>query len=92
MKTLLNKELYKEIKKMDRKEMDEFFLGVYNKGFRDGTEAGNKADFKIKLVTVLQETKGVGEKTIEKVLHTLKKLEEAEETAKNLAVLNRKEQ
>lgn len=74
-KTLLPKSEYKKIKKLNREEMDTYFLGLYNKGFSDGADAGNKADFKIKLVQVLNKTKGVGDKTIKKVLNTLKEME-----------------
>ena len=55
--------------------MEIFLTSIYKDGFRDGANAGDNADFKIKLVQVLQNTKGVGEKTIKKVLDTLKKME-----------------
>lgn len=55
--------------------MEIFLTNIYKDGFQDGVNAGDNADFKIKLVQVLQNTKGVGEKTIEKVLGTLKEME-----------------
>ena len=55
--------------------MEIFLTNIYKDGFQDGANAGDNADFKIKLVQVLQNTKGVGEKTIEKVLGTLKEME-----------------
>ena len=55
--------------------MEIFLTNIYKDGFQDGVNAGDNADFKIKLVQVLQNTKGVGEKTIEKVLDTLKEME-----------------
>lgn len=73
-KNLINRKMYKEIKKYDRQEMERFLANIYKQGFDDGAEAGNNADFKIKLVQVLQNTKGVGEKTIEKVLATVKEM------------------
>ena len=48
---------------------------VYSQGFRDGVAAGAKADLKIKLVQAMKNTKGVGDKTIKKVLQTLKLME-----------------
>lgn len=75
MKKLLNRKIYKSVKKMDRQDMEIFLSGIYIEGFKDGAEAGDNADFKIKLVQVLQETKGVGDKTINKVLRTLKEME-----------------
>lgn len=74
-KNLINRKMYKEIKKYDRQEMERFLANIYKQGFEDGAEAGDNADFKIKLVQVLQNTKGVGEKTIEKVLGTVKEME-----------------
>lgn len=74
-KTFLPKQEYRKIKKLTREEMDEYFIGVYQKGFRAGAESGNNADFKIKLVQVLNKTKGIGPKTIDKVLQTLKEEE-----------------
>lgn len=74
-KNLINRKMYKEIKKYDRQEMERFLANIYKQGFEDGAEAGDNADFKIKLVQVLQNTKGVGEKTIEKVLATVKEME-----------------
>ncbi len=73
-KNLINRKMYKEIKKYDRQEMERFLANIYKQGFEDGAEAGDNADFKIKLVQVLQNTKGVGEKTIEKVLATVKEM------------------
>lgn len=75
-KNLINRKMYKEIKKYDRQEMERFLANIYKQGFEDGAEAGDNADFKIKLVQVLQNTKGVGEKTIEKVLGTLEEMDQ----------------
>lgn len=72
---LINRKQYKAIKKYDRNEMETFLANIYRQGFSDGAEAGENADFKIKLVEVLQATKGVGEKTIKKVLDTLREKE-----------------
>lgn len=78
-----NRSLYKKIKKMDRQEMEIFFKTVekngkvvgYQQGFKEGKEVAENADFKIKLVQVLNKTKGIGDKTIKKVLNTLKEME-----------------
>ncbi len=85
-KLTFNRNLYKKVKKMDRQEMENFFKFIeesgkrigYEQGFRDGADAGDKADFKIKLIQVLNNTKGVGDKTIRKVLNTLKEMEKSE--------------
>ena len=70
-----DRKTYKEIKKYNREEMNNFLSNLYREGFREGTESGEQADFKIKLVKVLQTTKGIGDKTIAKVLKTLKEME-----------------
>ena len=72
---LINRKQYKAVKKMDRQQMETFLAEIYHQGFQDGARTSKQADFKIKLVQVLQNTKGVGEKTIEKVLDTLKEME-----------------
>ena len=73
-KNVINRKMYKDIKKYDRQEMERFLSTLYKEGFQDGAKSGDNADFKIKLVQVLQSTKGVGEKTIEKVLKTFKEM------------------
>lgn len=75
-KQLLNRKLYKEIKKMDRQEMEEKFQETYclgfQQGFREGTKTGQQVDFKIELVQLLEGIKGIGEKTKEKILQAYK--------------------
>ena len=53
-----------------------FIASIYQSAFRDGAEAGIKADFKIKLIPLLEQTKGVGKATKTKILNTLKEMEE----------------
>lgn len=69
---LITRKQYKEIKKMDREEMEAFLAKIYLQGYEDGTEDAEVTDFKIKLMQVLERTKGVGPKTTEKILQTLK--------------------
>jgi len=73
-KKMINRKTYKKIKKMDRQEIEAFLAEIYHQGFQDGTEAGNKADFKIMLVQVLEKTKGVGPKTFDRIMETVKEL------------------
>lgn len=54
--------------------MEAFLAEVYNQGFQDGVEAGDNADFKIKLVEVLNNTKGIGPKLFERIMATVKEL------------------
>ena len=54
----------------------EFFLAnIYHKGFEDGVKASDNADFKIKLVQVLENTKGIGPKITNRILETVKGME-----------------
>lgn len=55
--------------------MEGYIMSIYNKGYEDGAKAAKIADFKIKLVQVLEKTKGIGPRTIDKVLNTLKEME-----------------
>ncbi len=52
-KNVINRKMYKDIKKYDRQEMERFLATLYKEGFQDGAKSGDNADFKIKLVQVL---------------------------------------
>lgn len=60
---------------MPSKFKDSIEKQIYMKGYRDGRKVVSDVDIKIKMVQVLKNTKGVGMKTIEKVLETLKEME-----------------
>lgn len=70
-----NRKMYNAIRKYDRQQMETYLKGVYSQGFRHGTESGNNADFKIKLVQVLNATKGIGPTLFDRILETSKKME-----------------
>lgn len=72
----INRDEYKAIKRYNREELEMFIASIYQSAFRDGAEAGIKADFKIKLIPLLEQTKGVGKATKTKILNTLKEMEE----------------
>ena len=61
--------IYKKIKKYDKKDMEEFIQSVYLKGFNDANRNTDKT--KIEVKEKLESVKGLGEKTIDKVLNTL---------------------
>lgn len=71
---LLNRKTYKNIKRMDRQEMEAFLARIYHQGYQDGVKDGNKADFKMQLVKVLENTKGVGPKTFDRIMKTVKEM------------------
>lgn len=49
---------------------------AYKKGFEDGLKVVTEVNFKMKLIELLNNTKGVGDKTIMKVLQTLREVKE----------------
>lgn len=71
---LINRKIYKKVKRVDRQEMETFLARIYHQGFQDGAEAGDNADFKIKLVEVLKNTKGIGPKLFDRVMETVKEM------------------
>lgn len=71
---LLNRKTYKAIKKMDRQEMEAFFVDTYHQGFEDGVKAGDNADFKIQLSKVLNATKGIGPVMYDRIMETVKEM------------------
>lgn len=54
--------------------MEAFLANIYKIGFEDGVEAGDNADFKIKLVEVLENTKGIGPKLFDRIMGTVKEM------------------
>lgn len=68
----INRKQYRRVKKMDRQEMDNFVRSIYRSGFKDGSEEGYRADFKIELVNILENTKGIGPKLFERIMSTAK--------------------
>lgn len=71
MKTyMFNRKKYRELKKMDHAQMDVFFQEVYKRGYHDGM-AENKMDIgagREFLLEVLSDIKGVGIKTVQKIM------------------------
>lgn len=58
--------IYKRIKKYDKEDMEEFVQSVYLKGFNDANRNTDKG--KIEVKEKLESVKGLGDKTIDKVL------------------------
>lgn len=75
---LVNRKTYKNVKKMDRQQMERFIVGVYSDGFNDGVNAGDNADFRIKLSEVLNSTKGVGPTLYDRIMARAKEMEGVE--------------
>lgn len=71
----LNRKMYKDIKKYDRQQMENFLKNIYSEGFRDGAEVGDKTDFRIRLSEVLNKTKGVGITLYDRIMENAKEVE-----------------
>lgn len=54
--------------------MEAFLANIYKLGFEDGAESAEAADFKIQLVEILNKTKGVGPKTFDNIMNTVKEM------------------
>lgn len=61
--------IYKQIKKYDKEDMEAYIEGVYLKGFNDAGRS--KGLDKIRAIEKLKTIKGLGEKTINKVISCL---------------------
>lgn len=59
---------------MDRNAMENFVKNIYRQAFKDGAEAGNKADFRIELSQILNNTKGVGIKLYDRIMENAKEV------------------
>ena len=71
----LDRSQYKQIKRMNRDDMNEFLERLYKNGFEDGVESSNNADFRIRLSQVLENTKGIGPKLYDRIMETEKGME-----------------
>ena len=54
--------------------MNNFCANIYHSGFKDGVDAGTKADLKILLHEILQDTKGIGPVLRDRIMETYKQL------------------
>lgn len=71
---LIDRETYKKIKRMNRKELQTFLANVYKTGFREGTEVGEDTNFRIRLSKVLNNTKGVGTVLYDRIMEKAKEV------------------
>lgn len=69
----MNREQCKSVKRMDRKQMEDFICDVYNEGYADGKAAapGVKAS---DIASVLIGIKGVGTKKAAEIMAEINKL------------------
>lgn len=74
MKTFnLNRKVYKDLKKKDHQQMNDYMTALYKQGFDDGL-ASATIDYDV-LKKVLLEVKGIGVVKAEAVINRLKELD-----------------
>lgn len=69
----LNRKVYKDLKKKDHKQMNDYMTALYKQGFDDGL-ASASIDYDV-LKKVLLEVKGIGVVKAEAVINRLKELD-----------------
>lgn len=73
-KKLIDKKTFIKIKNYNISQMNNFCANIYHLGFKDGVDAGAKADLKILLYKILQETKGIGPVLRDRIMETYNQL------------------
>lgn len=69
----LNRKVYKDIKKKDHQQMNDFMVSVYTSGFEDGVRH-TKINY-VALKEILLSVKGIGEVKANTVIERLKELD-----------------
>lgn len=72
----LNREQYKNVKRMDHKQMENFIVKMYNEGYEDGKAAAGKRVKPSDIAAVLVDIKGVGTKKAAEIMAAVNKLYE----------------
>lgn len=64
---IMNRKLYKEIKKFDRTQMEKYLLEIYKQGFEDGRQSVPGVDIS-KIKKIAMSIKGIGEKRADEII------------------------
>ena len=79
-RNLINREQYKNIKKMDHVQMSEFYTRVWQDGFNDGIKAAKKSKTAVvkpgDIEKALQGLKGIGEVKLKAIMQRIYNLYE----------------
>lgn len=71
----ITREQYKNVKRMDHKQMETFMINLYNEGFNDGKEATATKRVKPSDIAVaITEVKGIGTKKATEIMAAVNKL------------------
>ena len=66
-RTILNRKLYKNIKKYDREQMESYLVNLYMEGYEDGKNDVPGVDISV-IKEIAMNVKGVGEKRAEEIV------------------------
>lgn len=80
-KIKITREQYKNVKRMDHKQMEGFIVNLYNEGFNDGKKAAgiiriNPSDVAVAITDV----KGIGTKKAAEIMTAINKLYDRSDT------------
>lgn len=75
----ISRELYRKIKNMNHREMENYLAGVYTEGFDNGVDSLTKT-VASKIIRGLENTKGIGEKRMADIIDNINKEMEAKQT------------
>lgn len=79
-KYLTNRKVYKDVKKMDHQQFDQFCTSIYHEGYQDGRESVPGIDI-TQVREAIQGVKGIGAARMEKIMEALEeKFRGGEET------------
>ena len=70
-RTILNRKLYKNIKKYDREQMESYLVNLYMEGYEDGRNDVPGVDISV-IKEIVMNVKGVGEKRAEEIVRKIK--------------------
>lgn len=73
----ISREKYKNIKRMDHKQMEQFVINLYNEAYNDGkAAAGLKMINLSDVAAAVTEIKGIGTKKVAEIVEAINKLYE----------------
>ena len=70
----LNREQYKNVKRMDHKQMETFVVNMYNAGYEDGKKTAGSRVKPSDIAVAISEIKGIGTKKAAEIMAAVNKL------------------
>lgn len=72
----LNREQYKNVKRMDHKQMETFVVNMYNAGYEDGKKTAGSGVKPSDIAVAISEIEGIGTKKAAEIMAAVNKLYE----------------